>query len=63
MIPLSLFCLVACGQYIDIDTRPIHRQIIDDQLTKKENPIYNRNKCNDGFHVRTYDPRNRDCRI
>ena len=62
MIPLLLGCIVGGCLDMPIDTRPIHRQIIQDQLTPKDNPIYNREDCEDSY-VRRIDPRNRDCRI
>ena len=60
MIPFVLGCIVGGCLDVPIDTRPIHRQIIEDQLTPKGRVIYNSEDC-DNSYVRRIDPRNRDC--
>ena len=41
MIPLLLGCIVGGCLDVPIDTRPIHRQVIEDQLTSKPVSDYN----------------------
>ena len=51
MIPLLLGCIVGGCLDVPIDTRPIHRQIIEDQLTPK--PTVERNPW--GFDIEDED--------
>ena len=59
MIPLALGCLIGGCLDIPIDTRPLHRQIWEDQINVERTPF--EDECDEDFYTGRRDPRNWDC--